>query len=127
MGHSDGSEEVQCKVAVVRAHSGVAAQACGGFADEGRRVRHGADQRAPGTEPFRLPPEVARSLALQTAYGAAAMARQEPHSAAELRRRVTSPGGTTEAAIGALESGGFKNLVQQAVEAAAKRSKELAG
>ncbi len=74
-----------------------------------------------------LPPEVARSLALQTAYGAAAMARQEPHSAAELRRRVTSPGGTTEAAIGALESGGFKNLVQQAVEAAAKRSKELAG
>ena len=46
--------------------------------------------------------------------------------AAELRRRVTSPNGTTEAAIKTFQAGGFAELVEQALSAAAKRSAELA-
>ena len=46
--------------------------------------------------------------------------------AAELRRRVTSPNGTTEAAINTFQAGGFTELVEQALSAAAKRSAELA-
>jgi len=46
--------------------------------------------------------------------------------AAELRRRVTSPAGTTEAAIKTFQAGGFEALVEQALDAAAKRSAELA-
>ncbi|MNY43678.1 Pyrroline-5-carboxylate reductase [compost metagenome] len=45
---------------------------------------------------------------------------------AELRRRVTSPNGTTEAAIKAFQAGGFEVLVDQALQAAAHRSAELA-
>ncbi|MBI2288413.1 MAG: pyrroline-5-carboxylate reductase, partial [Chloroflexi bacterium] len=46
---------------------------------------------------------------------------------AELRRMVTSPGGTTAAALAELEKGGFNNLVERAVSAAYKRAKELGG
>ena len=46
--------------------------------------------------------------------------------AAELRRRVTSPNGTTEAAIKTFQAGGFEALVEQALNAAANRSAELA-
>ena len=46
---------------------------------------------------------------------------------AVLRKRVTSPGGTTQAAIEALESGGFSELLDTAVEAATRRGRELAG
>ena len=46
--------------------------------------------------------------------------------AAELRRRVTSPNGTTEAAIKTFQAGGFEALVQLALDAAARRSAELA-
>jgi pyrroline-5-carboxylate reductase len=46
--------------------------------------------------------------------------------AAELRRRVTSPNGTTEAAIKSFQAGGFEALVHQALNAAATRSAELA-
>ncbi|HMW14928.1 MAG TPA: pyrroline-5-carboxylate reductase [Pseudomonadales bacterium] len=73
-----------------------------------------------------LPAETARQLTLQTALGAARMALAEPISAAELRRRVTSPGGTTERAIQVFEAGGFTALVRQAALAAAQRSAELA-
>ena len=45
----------------------------------------------------------------------------------ELRRRVTSPGGTTEAAIRSFESADFRAVVEQALFAAQKRSVELAG
>jgi pyrroline-5-carboxylate reductase len=44
----------------------------------------------------------------------------------ELRRRVTSPGGTTEAAIKSFQAGGFEALVERALTAAALRSAELA-
>ncbi|MCF7981983.1 MAG: pyrroline-5-carboxylate reductase [Pseudomonadales bacterium] len=74
-----------------------------------------------------LQPEVARKLTLQTALGSAKLALTENLDPAELRRRVTSPGGTTEAAIGELASGGLMQLFAKAIKAASDRSKELAG
>jgi pyrroline-5-carboxylate reductase len=73
-----------------------------------------------------LSPEIAAQLSLGTALGAARMAVASDVDAAELRRRVTSPNGTTEAAIKAFQAGGFDALVQTALEAAARRSAELA-
>lgn len=77
-------------------------------------------------EQLGLPRETAAQLTLQTALGAARMATESDVDAAELRRRVTSPNGTTEAAIKAFQAGGFETLVQQALNAAAARSAELA-
>lgn len=77
-------------------------------------------------EQLGLPRETAAQLTLQTALGAARMACENDIEAAELRRRVTSPNGTTEAAIKAFQAGGFESLVQQAINAAAQRSAELA-
>jgi len=73
-----------------------------------------------------LPVETARLLSLQTAFGAAKMALESPDDAATLRRRVTSPGGTTERAIGIFQQDGFEALVEKAMQAAALRSRELA-
>lgn len=73
-----------------------------------------------------LPPEVAEKLATYTARGAGAMAVADDAGLAELRRRVTSPGGTTQAAIEAFEAGGLRQLVTTAATAAARRSRELA-
>jgi pyrroline-5-carboxylate reductase len=53
------------------------------------------------------------------------MVATSPDEAEELRRRVTSPGGTTEAAMAVLESGGFRELMSRAVTAAEARSREL--
>ncbi|MCQ4234491.1 pyrroline-5-carboxylate reductase [Pseudomonas stutzeri] len=77
-------------------------------------------------EQLGLPRTTAAQLTLQTALGAARMACESDVDAAELRRRVTSPNGTTEAAIKAFQVGGFEQLVQQALNAAAHRSAELA-
>ena len=65
-------------------------------------------------------------LTLQTALGAAKMALASDVDPAELRRRVTSPNGTTEKAIAAFEEGGMRELVNDALEACAERSKSLA-
>ncbi|TWH76111.1 pyrroline-5-carboxylate reductase [Azomonas agilis] len=73
-----------------------------------------------------LSPEAATHLTLQTALGAACMACDSDVNPDELRRRVTSPNGTTEAAIKILQNGDFEALVSQALTAAAKRSAELA-
>jgi pyrroline-5-carboxylate reductase len=72
-----------------------------------------------------LPPDVARTLTLQTVLGAARMLTEGEADAVELRRRVTSPGGTTQAAIEVFESGGLRELVAQAVERATQRGHEL--
>lgn len=72
-----------------------------------------------------LPPESARRLALQTAFGAAKMARESEFEPAELRRRVTSPNGTTERAIAAFESADLARIVSQAAHACAERAREL--
>ena len=77
-------------------------------------------------EALGLPHETAARLTLQTALGAAQMAAASDVDAAELRRRVTSPAGTTEAAINAFQAGGFEALVEKALGAAAHRSAELA-
>ncbi len=74
-----------------------------------------------------LPAETARRLATHTAHGAGAMLLRGGADAAELRRRVTSPGGTTQAAVEALEAGGLRDLVDRAVTAATHRGRELAG
>jgi pyrroline-5-carboxylate reductase len=72
-----------------------------------------------------LPAEVAKALTLQTAFGAAKLALNSDVDPAELRRRVTSPGGTTEAAIKQFDSEGFRELVDRALGKAAARSTEL--
>lgn len=77
-------------------------------------------------EQLGLPRETAARLSIQTALGAARMASESDVDASELRRRVTSPNGTTEAAINTFQAGGFEALVQQALNAAANRSAELA-
>ncbi len=73
-----------------------------------------------------LPEETARMLTLQTAFGAAKMALERPEGSAELRRKVTSPNGTTEAAIGAFQQQHLEAIVAQAMQAAHDRSIELA-
>jgi pyrroline-5-carboxylate reductase len=72
-----------------------------------------------------LPPETARLLTLQTAFGATRMALESDEPPARLRARVTSPGGTTERAIDALETGGLRQLFVDAISAAQQRSIEL--
>ncbi|MDN4544453.1 pyrroline-5-carboxylate reductase [Pseudomonas sp. C32] len=73
-----------------------------------------------------LPADIAAQLTLQTALGAAHMAVSSDVDAAELRRRVTSPAGTTEAAIKSFQANGFESLVEKALGAAAHRSAEMA-
>lgn len=69
--------------------------------------------------------EDARLLVLQTALGAAKLAIESNDGAATLRKRVTSKGGTTEAALNKLVAGGLPALFEEAMVAAAIRSKEL--
>jgi pyrroline-5-carboxylate reductase len=73
-----------------------------------------------------LPPETADLLASMTCFGAGAMMASSPGEAEELRLRVTSPGGTTQAAVAIMEDGGFRELVFRAARAARDRSRELA-
>jgi pyrroline-5-carboxylate reductase len=74
-----------------------------------------------------LPPELADMLARQTVAGAGALVEaSETESTATLRRNVTSPNGTTEAALNVLMGeNGLAPLLRHAIEAAARRSKEL--
>jgi pyrroline-5-carboxylate reductase len=74
-----------------------------------------------------LYPDLARRLAQQTVAGAGAYALSSAVDADVLRRRITSPGGTTEAALDVLMKGGaLSNLMEAAVSAANKRGRELA-
>ena len=73
-----------------------------------------------------LAAEVAMALARGTVTGAAALAALDPAEADELRRRVTSPGGTTAAGLAVLMPG-LGPLLDETVKAAAARSRELAG
>jgi pyrroline-5-carboxylate reductase len=77
-----------------------------------------------------LPQDVAKDLVLQTAKGAgllAVEADKNNESPAELRRKVTSPGGTTEAALKTLAENDFSRLITDALTAARDRSRELSG
>ena len=73
-----------------------------------------------------LNPETSRQLTLQTALGAAQLALASNESPTELRRRVTSPGGTTQAAVEILDKNGCEEILIRAVHAARERSIELA-
>ena len=67
----------------------------------------------------------ARLLVQQTALGAAKIALESSESPEQLRKRVTSPGGTTQQAIDVFQQGGFVELVAKAVQAARNRSIEM--
>ncbi len=71
--------------------------------------------------------DVATGLAVQTVLGSAQLLQQSGEHPAVLRDRVSSPGGTTIAALHTLENGRLHGLVMDAVDAAVKRSRELAG
>lgn len=74
-----------------------------------------------------LPEGLAMELARATVVGAGELAFRSPDSAAQLRTNVTSPGGTTAAALGVLMApDGLGPLMERAVAAAARRSRELA-
>jgi pyrroline-5-carboxylate reductase len=74
-----------------------------------------------------LPEALATQLARATVAGSAALAALSPEAAAQLREAVTSPGGTTRAALDVLmASDGLETLLTRAVLAATQRSRELA-
>ena len=72
-----------------------------------------------------LEADVALRLAARTIKGAGALMEVSDDSPAELRHKVTSPGGTTAAALAVMGRGGFMSLVGEAIAAATERSKEL--
>ncbi|MFJ7933841.1 pyrroline-5-carboxylate reductase [Sporosarcina sp. NPDC096371] len=72
-----------------------------------------------------LSKDVARSLIIQTLEGAAAMMKDTGTEPAELRKNVTSPNGTTEAGLKALEGRLFKEAIGDCIEKATTRSREL--
>lgn len=75
-----------------------------------------------------LPPDLAQKIARETVAGAGELLFRSPLDAATLRKNVTSPGGTTAAALDVLMGPeGFDALLEKAVAAATRRSRELAG
>lgn len=70
-------------------------------------------------------PEAARLLAMETTLGAAKLAASSPESAAVLRARVTSKGGTTERAVSILDARDVRSHIREAIRGAAERSREL--
>ena len=73
-----------------------------------------------------LEQEDAINLAIETAYGAALMARQRQHPPAQLRENVTSKGGTTAAALASFQNDGFADIIARGMTAARDRAGELA-
>jgi len=84
-----------------------------------------AEAMTSAAEMLGLPSGLARTLVRQTIFGAGSMLRERPEAADELRRQVTSPGGTTAAAVGVFDDKDLKSLVEAAVVSAAVRSAEL--
>ena len=73
-----------------------------------------------------LEPQAARRLAIATLHGAGLLANSSDGDLARLRAEVTSKGGTTEAAVRTLDAADLKGIIARALEAAARRSRELA-
>ncbi|MCT7374044.1 pyrroline-5-carboxylate reductase [Chelativorans salis] len=89
-------------------------------------VFHFIECLAAAGEKAGLPAETAKLLAMQTVYGAACLAKESGEEPGTLREQVTSPGGTTAAALGVLMGEErLAELVGEAVEAAKRRSVEL--
>ncbi|TIC99612.1 Pyrroline-5-carboxylate reductase [Colletotrichum higginsianum] len=72
-----------------------------------------------------LSPEQAKRLAAQTCLGAGKMLVESPEAPGQLRKNVTSPNGTTHAALQSFEASGFQVIVDKAVKAATSRGEEL--
>ena len=88
------------------------------------------EEMVKAAEQLGLGGKVAKELVLQMAKGAALLAVERDkagESPAELRRKVTSPGGTTEAALKVFAEAKFSELVARALTAACRRSEELSG
>jgi pyrroline-5-carboxylate reductase len=73
-----------------------------------------------------LDPDVATALTIETAFGAAKLAREAQASPATLRSNVTSPGGTTARALSIMNDAGMPDAIVRALHGAAERSAELA-
>ncbi|WP_299280978.1 pyrroline-5-carboxylate reductase [uncultured Tateyamaria sp.] len=115
--------------AVVRLESEAQMDAVTGVSGSGPAyVFHLIETLAAGGVAQGLPPELAMTLAKATVAGAGALAQQADEDPAQLRINVTSPNGTTQAALEVLmdEETGFPALLPRAVAAASARSKELA-
>lgn len=85
-----------------------------------------AESMVAAGEAIGLAPHIAKALALETIYGSAALMEQSGDEPLELRRAVTSPGGTTAAAIDILMAGGgIHMLMRNAIEAATERARQL--
>jgi pyrroline-5-carboxylate reductase len=84
-----------------------------------------AEQLAKAAIDLGIPPDQAHLLAARTALGAGRMLAESRESPGELRRKVTSPGGTTEAAIAHLDSAAWPAATVEAVKAAAARAGKL--
>jgi pyrroline-5-carboxylate reductase len=84
-----------------------------------------AEAMTSAAELLGLPSDLARALVRQTIFGGGAMLRERPEAAEELRRQVTSPGGTTAAAVAVFDDKDLKSLVEAAIVSAAVRSAEL--
>jgi pyrroline-5-carboxylate reductase len=85
-----------------------------------------AELMAEAGEELGLAAETARALAAATLYGAGLLAQSGDRDLARLRAEVTSPGGTTAAALSAFEAGKLREAVRAALGAATRRSRELA-
>jgi pyrroline-5-carboxylate reductase len=85
-----------------------------------------AEYMAAAGERLGLEAGVARRLAATTLHGTGLLAQAQDADLARLRAEVTSPGGTTEAALRVFEAGELRSLVARALAAAAQRSRELA-
>jgi len=72
-----------------------------------------------------LDSSIARTLAIETAHGAALLAGQADISPGNLREQVTSPGGTTEAALDVLRAGDIEGIFRNALNAAHQRARDL--
>ena len=83
------------------------------------------EQLAKSGESLGLSPEAARKLAVETVLGSAKLAAQSADSPAVLRERVTSKGGTTEAALKVFDEEKLAERFRRAIEAARKRGAEL--
>jgi len=92
-------------------------------------VFHLVEALEAGARDLGLPPEVAAKLARETIIGSAKLLETSEHGPDQLRRNVTSPNGTTQAALDVLmgEDGGLSKLMIAAVRSAFARAKELAG
>ena len=86
-----------------------------------------AEAMMAGAVELGMPADTARTSVVHTLLGAARLLEASDEEPAALRAKVTSPGGTTAAAIAVLDSNGVQQIMRGAIEAARDRSRELAG